>query len=166
MKLPIIKHILKHKVLLVRSIKAIGGNLLKLFLINKLAFLVPERFRKEFKILCMFGAKFTFISTVLGFIYSILAEIFSWTFNYKTIIDLILGLVLSLETGLFSELKLLFTYYYTKLFDWWITKVESTDKERAKTLRDKIFKNDQVSIDPIDPKEKARMDKEYLDNLS
>src|SRR5882724_7730307 len=112
MKITILKNILKHKVLLVRSIKAIGGNLVKLFLINKLAFLVPERFRKIFKILCMFGAKFTLISTVLGFIYSILAEIFSWTFNYKTIIDLVLGLFLSIETGLFTELKVIFNYYY------------------------------------------------------
>lgn len=161
----IIKHTLKHKVLLVRSIKAIGGNLLKLFLIDKLAFLIPERFRKLFKILCWFGAKFTLISTVLGVIYSILAEIFSWTFNYKTIIDLILGLVLSLETGLFTEAKVVFTYYYIKFFDWWITKVESTDKSRAKSLRERIFKNDSISVGPIDSKEKARMNKEYLDNL-
>jgi hypothetical protein len=165
MKLNIIKHIIKHKVLLSRSIKAIGGNLLKLFLINKLAFLLPERFRKIFKILCMFGAKFTLISTVFGVIYSILSGIFEWTFNYKTIIDLILGLILSFETGLFSELRVIFDYYYAKIFDWWISKVETTDKTKAKSLREKIFKNDPVSISPLDPKEKARMNKEYLDNL-
>jgi hypothetical protein len=53
MKLPIIKHILKHKLFLSRSIKAIGGNLIKLFLIDKLAFLIPERFIKILKILCL-----------------------------------------------------------------------------------------------------------------
>lgn len=140
MKNKLLKHSIKHRVLLLRSFKAIGSNLVKLFLLDKILNFVPSRFRLLCKALIAFGYKFTTISTVFGVIYSILASVFNWSFNYKLIIDLILGLILSLESGLLNELKILIEYYYTKFFDWWISKIESTNKERGKSLRERVFK--------------------------
>jgi hypothetical protein len=147
MKNKLLKHSIKHRVLLLRSFKAIGSNLVKLFLLDKILNFVPSRFRLLCKALIAFGYKFTFVSTFIGVIYSILAGIFNWSFNYKLIIDLILGLILSLDTGVMSELKILFEYYYTKLFDWWISKIEATDKRKADSLRERLFRSKEKPIE-------------------